>query len=76
MRRGDEAMSEQREKATQCEAAEKAESKCSRCGNERIQSRHNYCVICGNPLKRNPLIIKYFPQKNRFNQLKYALLKL
>ncbi|AFM42990.1 hypothetical protein Desaci_4128 [Desulfosporosinus acidiphilus SJ4] len=56
-------MKEQEKNVAYSEAAEKAEFKCKHCGNERIQSRDNYCCICGNLVKDNPVIIDYFSQK-------------
>jgi len=61
-------MKDQKEKATQNEATEKTKSKCSRCGNERIQSRDNYCVICGNQIKENPVIIDFFLKDNHLRE--------
>jgi ribosomal protein L37E len=38
---------------------------CPRCGNERIKEHYNYCGICGNLLKVNPVIINYSLQKQQ-----------
>ena len=49
-------------KAAQDEAA-KPEFKCPKCGNVRIKKRHNYCVVCGNQLKENPVIIDFYQKQ-------------
>lgn len=51
-------MADQKEKITSEEV-----TKCPICSNEDIKENHNYCRICGNQLKENPVIIDYSFQK-------------
>ncbi len=56
-------MQNKKENAAKGKAAESAILKCAKCGNDRIQIKHNFCVKCGNQLKENPVIIDFFSQK-------------